>query len=146
MHGSTGRSRTCDLRINSALRQTDSRLSGMVRDPGVAPGLCLYPKQVGRYLPMSLILKFQFWSGVRELHSPSRASDARGPLTDLTPVVKDGRFELPLRRPKRRVLPSYTNPCGGSGGIRTHIPEGWLLYRQLNTLSQTCSALPLNLI
>ena len=33
-------------------------MRNLVRDPGLAPGLCLYPKQVGRYLPMSLE-----WSG-----------------------------------------------------------------------------------
>ncbi len=37
----------------------------MVGDPGLAPGLCLFPKQVGRCLPMSPL---EFWCPVRESH------------------------------------------------------------------------------
>lgn len=41
-------------RQHCCCRSDRPNASNLVRDPGLAPGLCLLPRQVGRYLPMSL--------------------------------------------------------------------------------------------
>ena len=72
-------------------------MSFLVRDPGLAPGLCLYPKQVGRYLPMSLE-----WSGWRDSNSRFPAPEAGGLAATLQPGVFLG--ELDVRIEMLRLL------------------------------------------
>ena len=59
----------------------------LVRDPGLAPGLCVHPKHVGRSLPMSLE-----WSGWRDSNSRFPAPEAGGLAATLQPEMFLGEF------------------------------------------------------
>ena len=97
--------------------------NSVVGDPGIAPGLCLFPKQVGRCLPMSP-WTFEGGCGRRD-SNPQDPRSQRGASARVAPRprVPGGGIAPPSPRCERGIL------------LLEEPDEGWLRDPESNRLS-----------